>query len=68
VNQTEDSRPFIRLTTDDVGLLLPALVEGGASFRISGRQHVDVQGMNAADVARVAALYNARVADLQVLQ
>ena len=63
-----DEQSFIRLTTDDAGLILPALAQLGASFRLSGASRIDVRGMSEAEVARVAALSNARVADLQILR
>ena len=64
---TEDDS-VVRLTTDDADALLPALLARGASFRLSGRHHVDVRGMVAAEVARIAASHNARVADLEVVR
>ena len=60
-------RGFTRLTTDDVELLLPALAQRGASFRITGRRCIDIRGIDAADIAQVAALLNARVTDLQAV-
>lgn len=56
----------IRLTTDDGALLLPALAQAGASLRVL-RGRILVRGLDADEVAFVAALHNARVADLEVL-
>ncbi len=65
IHTDEDS--LVRLTTDDAGALLPALLAHGASFRLNGRHRVDVRGIGAAEVARIAAFHNARVVDLEVI-
>ncbi|MFC0682766.1 hypothetical protein ACFFGH_33460 [Lysobacter korlensis] len=57
----------VRLITEDAQLLLPALLARGASFRLSGRRRIDVRGMGAADVARIAALCEARVVGLELV-
>ena len=64
--QSEESS-FVRLTTEDPDLLPPVLLARGASFWLGSRGRVDVRGMRAADVARVAALCNARVRDFEVV-
>lgn len=58
---------FVRLITDDAQLLLPVLLERDVSFLLTSRRHVDVRGMGAPEVARIAALCNARVTDLQTV-
>ncbi len=58
---------FVRLTTDDTELLLPALVQYGASFHLAGQKRLDVRGMDVAEVALLAAVYNARVSDLETV-
>lgn len=62
-----DDRTLIRLVTDDVDLLIPALLQRGASLRLAGPRRVDVRGMTAADIARVAAWHNSRVDDLETV-
>ncbi len=59
---------FVRITTEDADLLLPALAQRGASFRITGRRWIDVRGLTAADVAQLAAVHNARVTDLEAVR
>ncbi len=62
-----ENSTFVRLTTDDADLLLPALLARGASFWIGGRGRLDVRGMGAADVAQLAAFCNAQVSDLETI-
>ena len=64
--QSEEST-FVRLTTEDPELLLPVLLARGASFWLGSRGRVDVRGMPAVDVARIAAFCNARVSDFEVV-
>jgi hypothetical protein len=66
VIQSEDDT-FVRLTTDDAELLLPALLARGASFWLGSRGRVDVRGMGVAEVARIAAFHNASVIDLETV-
>lgn len=58
---------IVRLTTDDTELLLPALAQAGAAFRLSGPHSLDVIGIDADDIAVLAALHNARVVDLETV-
>jgi len=59
---------FVRLTTDDMELLLPALAQAGGAFRVSGRNRLDVHGLEAGEVAFLAALHNAAVVDLETVR
>jgi hypothetical protein len=59
---------FVRLLTEDSELLVPALLQRGASLHLRGRTRVDVRGMSAADIAWIAAFHNARVDDLRTVQ
>jgi hypothetical protein len=67
VIQTEGDT-FVRLITADAVLLLPALLQRGASLRLTGSSRVDVRGMGAWEVAGIAALCNARVLDLETIR
>ncbi len=58
---------FVRITTDDTELLLPALVQCGASFHLAAQNRLDIRGMDPADVALLAAVYNARVIDFETV-
>jgi hypothetical protein len=66
VIQSENST-FVRLTTEDAELLLPALLARGASFWLGNRGRIDVRGMAVAEVAEIAAFYNARVTSLELV-
>ncbi len=59
---------FVRVTTEDAALLVPVLAQRGASFWLTGRQRLDVSGLTAGDIARLAAAHNARVTDLETMR
>jgi hypothetical protein len=69
MNDTQGIRNggFVRLTTEDTELLLPALAQAGGAFRLSARNRLDVHGLEADEVAFLAALHNAVVSDLEMM-
>ena len=67
IQDSREDEGFVRLTTHDTELLLPALAQAGAAFRLRERDFLDVIGIDADAVAVLAALHNARVLDLETV-
>jgi len=66
ISPEQAAQVFVRVTTTDAGSLLPALIRLGASIHIR-RGELDVWGLSANQVARVAAAQLAAVTDLETL-